>query len=258
MMGLIKINDINMNYESFGKGWPIVLIHGAYIDSGEWVYQIPFFEKKYQVILADLPGHGGSGKLPVYTIEMMAEYTAALIEKLGVASCILCGHSLGGMAAQAVAAQYPSLVDKLILMETSYGVRSNPLEAFLTALTMPILKRVSVEKQAVMFADAMGKQSEKTKAYIAETIAKHASDHENYNRIWDATVNYDGKSSLGKIDCPTLIVAGEENKQTHHQAKVMQKSIKGSELVFVRQAGHVVNMDNPDDFNQAVLRFIQP
>ena len=256
-MSQIKVYDTEMSYEVSGSGQPLVFIHGAYLSKNEWENQRTVFEADYQVITVDLPGHGESGKLPFYSIEVMADYVAGLIEGLELPPCVICGHSLGGMVSQALALQHPTLVERLILVETSYGVKSNPVEAFLTALTMPILKRVSVENQTKMFAEQMGKQSQETKDYIAENIIKHAEDHDNYNRIWDATVNFVGKEKIKNIACPTLIIVGEKNKQTHHQAKVMKSQIAGAEFQYIDKAGHMVNMDNPKAFNQTVLSFLQ-
>ena len=252
-----KVFDTIINYDISGSGQTLLFIHGAYLSKDEWVYQQDFFSKYFQVVCVDLPGHGGSGKLPFYSIEVMADYIAGLLENLGLSPCFVCGHSLGGMVAQALTLQHPELIRRLVLAETSYGVKSNPVEAFLTALTMPILKRVSIENQTEMFANQMGRQSVETKAYVARDIIKHAADHDNYNRIWDATVNFAGKDKLKTIACPTLIIVGEKNKQTHQQAKVMKSLIPNAELVYIESAGHMVNMDNPEAFNNAALRFLQ-
>lgn len=252
-----KVFDTVIHYEISGSGQTLLFIHGAYLSVDEWIYQQDFFSKYYQVVRVDLPGHGSSGKLSFYSIEVMADYVAGFIEKLNLSPCFVCGHSLGGMVAQALTLQHPELVQRLILAETSYGVKSNPIEAFLTALTMPILKRVSIENQTAMFAKQMGRHRVETKAYVARDIIKHAGDHNNYNRIWDATVNFAGKDKLKAIACPTLIMAGEKNKQTHQQAKVMKSLIPEAELVYIDLAGHMVNMDNPEAFNNAVLRFLQ-
>lgn len=256
-MEKVKIKGVDICYETSGSGEPILFIHGAYFSGDEWVYQQAFFSRKYQTVLVDMPGHGGSDRLPAYSVEGMADYLAAFIERKKLSPCIVCGHSLGGMAAQALVAARPELVSKLILAETSYGVKSNPVEAFFTALSMPLLKRVSVEKQAVMYAAQLGRYSDESKAYCCRAIASHANGHDNYNRIWDATVSFAGKERLRTIACPTLIIVGEKNRQTHHQAKVMKSQIPHSELEYIKKAGHMVNIDAPEDFNKCVLRFIK-
>ncbi len=256
-MSSVKVGDIDIHYETWGSGQPVVFIHGAYLSTKEWVYQAAYFSKHYQVVLIDMPGHGGSDNLAEYSVEAMAEYIAKAMDCLNVTSCMLCGHSLGGMVAQALAIKYPHLVSRLILGETSFGVKSNPVEAFFTALSTSVLKHVSVEKQSVMYANQLGRQSNETKDYIISEIIKYQSNHENFNRIWGATVSYDGKAKLASISCPALIVVGENNIQTHGQAVVMKSLIEDCELVYVKNAGHMVNMDNPDGFNRAVSEFIE-
>lgn len=256
-MDRILINDIHLSYEVRGTGKPILFLHGAYLSKKEWSHQLDEFAKDYQVIAMDLPGHGASDKLARYSVEVMAEYIFKFIEVVRITSCIICGHSLGGMVAQVIAQEHPNVVEKVILADTSFGVRSTVLESILTSLSMPIMKLISVDGQAKLFSDQMGKHDRNIKEYVLYEIKSHAHDKKNYHMIWDAVTAFKNKENLTRITCPTLILVGERNKQTHKQAKYMVKTISQSELVYIRDASHMLNMDNAVEFNQSIKEFIR-
>ncbi len=256
-MNRILVKDTYLSYEVYGKGKPILFLHGAYVSKREWKYQIDTFAENHEVILLDMPGHGDSDNLMVYSVELFADYVNEFIKVMKIKPCIICGHSLGGMVTQAVALNYPSAVEKIILADTSYGVKTNIVEFILTTLSMPIFKLMSVEKQAKLFADQLGKHDAKIKEYVYDDIKKHTKNPKNYKKIWDAVTNFNSKESLHKISCPTLILVGERNRQTHKQAKFMAKAIPYAELAFIKDANHMLNMDNIEDFNKEVSEFIK-
>ena len=162
------------------------------------------------------------------------------------------------MVVQQLAVTCPELVSKLILADTSYGVRSARLESFLTDVTLPLFNLAPVAWQAKLFADQIGKHSPEAKRYVRAEIGEHAEDPENYRKVWQAVTQFDGLAQLGDVGCKTLIMAGALNKQTHAQARVMGERIGTSELVFIERAGHMLNWDNPGQFNRALLEFIEP
>lgn len=161
------------------------------------------------------------------------------------------------MVAQFIATTYPTIVSKLVLIDTSYGTRSTPMDAFLTDITLPMFNMMPVQWQAKLFANQIGKHSANAKAYIQKEIGKHANDKQNYLEIWKAVTQFDGYQSLDKIICPTLILVGDLNTQTHGQAKVMHERIAKSKLVHIEQAGHMLNWDHPEQFNKVLLEFIK-
>ncbi len=236
-----------------GRGVPFVFIHGAYLESGAWQPQLQAL-KGFTYALVDLRGHGQSEKTSgIYSVEQFAEDVADLLEQLGWEQVIVVGHSLGGMVAQVLAVEVPRLVHRLMLIDTSFGVRSNKWEAFLTNITMPFFSMIPVKWQARLFADQIGKHSTTGKAYVLKTITAHAADKTNYSAIWQAVVHYDGYAQLKLIDCPTLILVGAKNPQTHQQARIMQQQIPDAQLMVIENAGHLVPWDNATAVNEILL-----
>lgn len=245
-------------YQYFdGKGTPIVLVHGGVINSSEWQPQQPML-KEYAHLFIDLRGHGLSERKGYpYSIAQFADDLRELLEHLQLENIILCGHSLGGMVAQQFVAQYPELVTKLILADTSFGTRALPLEALQTNLWMPMFNITPVKWQAKFFSDSLGKHCKAAGEYFHQEISKQANDSKNYRAIWKAIFQFNGLEILDKINIPTLVMVGGLFKQTHKQAQIMNERIANSKLVYIEEAGHMLNWDNPKQFNQVMLEFIE-
>lgn len=116
-MPTVQINDIDLYYEAFGSGRPLLMIMGLGLSSRDWGTQLPAsLAKHYRVILFDNRGVGLSslGSRPL-TIEQMAEDTVGRLDALEIPKAHLFGVSLGGMIAQRFACRHGERLDKLVL-----------------------------------------------------------------------------------------------------------------------------------------------
>lgn len=111
-------------YEVYGKGDPcLVFVHGWSCDSRYWRAQVPYFSKKYKVIVLDLAGHGNSGlSRVVYSMEAFGRDVRAVIEAAQSDRVILIGHSMGGAVISEAARQMPEGVLGLIGVDTLQDV----------------------------------------------------------------------------------------------------------------------------------------
>ncbi len=127
-MPVIKVNDINLYYEVYGKGEPIVLIGGLANDLTDYTRTpiVSTLAKKYQVIVFDNRGAGRSDKPDVsYSIEMMADDTADLLKKLGIKNANIVGVSMGGRIALDLTLRHPQLVRNLSLSQQRHESSSH-------------------------------------------------------------------------------------------------------------------------------------
>jgi len=119
-MPTVKVGDINMYYEIHGEGEPLLLTAGGGMGLAGWARQTPEFSEKYRVIVFDNRGAGRTDAPDTpYSIEMMADDTAGLLDALGIEKAHILGLSMGGMIAQEFALKYPQRVKSLILATTT-------------------------------------------------------------------------------------------------------------------------------------------
>ncbi|MFH0811292.1 MAG: alpha/beta hydrolase [Pseudomonadota bacterium] len=115
-----KIGEIQINYEEYGQGLPLIMILGLGQDLATWGLQIPELSDRFRLILFDNRDSGKSSRCSeTYTTETMARDTLGLMDYLGIDKTHLLGTSMGGMIAQHVAIMAPERISSLILSSTT-------------------------------------------------------------------------------------------------------------------------------------------
>jgi 3-oxoadipate enol-lactonase len=254
----VSVNGIRMAFDVVGEGPPLLLLHGGLVSRTEWRPQIAYFAQQgYQVITCDLRGHGesASSRQP-YSVTLFRADVLGLLDALGLARVACCGHSLGGMVGQELAIAHPERVRALVLADTAYGTATTRGEAVLTLMAKGLFRLLSVQQVARRSARALGRFHPEVGPYIERELGRHAQDKANYLNIWRAVCAFDSRPRLHRIACPTLILVGQFNRRTHAQAREMCRRILQAELVIIPGAGHMLNWDNAEAFNQVVARFL--
>ena len=118
--GKVKVGDVNLYYELYGQGDPLVLVAGTGISLAPWrIFQVPEFSRHYQVLIYDHRGLGRSDKPDVpYSTRLFARDCAGLMDALGIKKAHIMGHSMGGRVAQWIALDCPEKVRSLVLSGT--------------------------------------------------------------------------------------------------------------------------------------------
>ena len=220
-----------------------------------WKYQVKFLENDFKVITCNLPEHGSSPTVSgTYTVEKLAHALLNLANFLKIGSAAICGHSLGGMVAQFFSYRHPQRVNCLILAETAFGTKNSFYEKLMTGFSQLLLRLMTKRQIITLSARSYGSLEEETRAYLTGEMSQYSK--KQILRVMSAAVNYRGEAYLSQINVPTLIMVGEDNKTTHRQARQMNEKIPNSRLVFVPRANHLLNLDNPNDFNRRLKTFI--
>jgi non-heme chloroperoxidase len=269
-MTTISVNGKDHFYEELGSGDPLVLIHGAFVDSQLWDPQFAHFSKRYRAIRYDLRGHGQTGPSDVstYSIDGFADDLEVLINKLGLEQPIVCGMSLGGMIAQAYAVRSMTNLKSLILADTAVSVSltlADKLQRYVLfpkwamKLTIRSLSARNFTRFSFWLArvtrsgDWFG-QDETTAEYVRSRMLK-MSDSE-YLKIYDAIYGFD-LQPLEQIRAPTLVLNGQfESKAVFRHTEELLRRVPHAESSIVPGAGHTSNMENPEDFNRLVADFL--
>lgn len=270
-MPKIKTNDIKTYYEIHGKGYPLVFIHGGWVSHKMWKPQIEYFSKEYQVIIYDVRGHGntGSSLKKKYSMEMFADDLKILLDKLNIEKPIICGLSMGGMIAQPYAVKYPDNLKALILSDTAISTEFTLSDKIIKYLLAPkwmflLVVRLLGVKRYADFAFWLARKS-RGKKWVGqdEGIIKYEKEEmmkfkvKEFNKIFAGI--YDFKlQELSKIKVPALLINGEfESKSVFKHSEKMNELISNSSMVVIPNAGHTSNLENPEEFNKAIEKFLE-
>jgi len=228
---MVKINDINMYYEVRGDGEPLVLIAGLGTDLTIYEPIIKRLSQKYQVLAFDNRGVGRTDKPDMpYSMEMMADDTAGLMEQVGIKPAHIIGISMGGRIAMALALQHPELVKSLVLTSTFARQRTDTK----TPMRLILMSRLSIRRR----------------------LRKYPQPGYAFDRQLKASRSYDCSDRLDKINVPTLILHGTRDKLAPQElAEEMHKGIKGSKMLTF-PGGHVFFMLRMEEYLDAVLGFL--
>jgi 3-oxoadipate enol-lactonase len=212
-----------------------------------------------------MPGYGHSAPIEPYTFKGLAESCIRLMEALLAAdgkrkSLVLLGHSMGGMVAQEVMARRPGLVSRLILCGTSpaFGKPDgNWQRDFIASRTAPLDAGQSMGDLAAALVPQMIGPGSLPEGVTLATHCMAQVNPSTYRRALEALVTFDRKANLERITVPTLLVAGEHDRNAPPDVmKKMATRIPRSSYAEMRGIGHLQNLEAPDDFDSLVLNFL--
>jgi pimeloyl-ACP methyl ester carboxylesterase len=260
-MPVVRVNGLDIGYDRVGDGPPLVLAHGGASDAREWRPQLEGLGGELTVVAWDEPGSGRSSDIPPGGLGLagIADALAALIAELGLAPVYLGGLSWGGVVALEAYRRHPGLVTGLILCDTYAGWKGSlPLEEIEERLAG---LRAELDSPGEFRAVLPGLfAAEPSPAVVAEMEAVMADVRpESMRHTFEAIAAADLSGFLPRIAVPTLLIWGEQDVRSPLRvACEFHAAIPDSQLVVIPGAGHMSNMERPDDFNRAVLSFVAP
>ncbi len=262
-MPKIHVSDINIYYELYGSGEPILLIMGLGGSLLGWQSQIPTLSQRLRVVAFDNRGCGRSD-VPTsdYSMSLFADDAAGLLRALDIESAHVFGVSMGGMIAQEMTLRHPSMVRSLILGATSPCLLAMPptpkaLEATMKAQEME--PRQAFETTYwTGYTDEYLAANKEDLWRRAQAETAYASPPEFWRRQSDAVAKHDTRERLGAIAAPTLVIGGEDDPLIPPEnSRYLAEHIPRAELVLFPKARHSFNVELEEQTNAAVLDFVR-
>ena len=258
----IELQDTYLYIEVSGHGQPLLLIHGFPLNRGMWHPQIETISSITKVIAPDLRGHGQSPPTSgPYPMDLLADDCAEVLYSIGADKpAIVCGLSMGGYVAFALFRRYPSLIRGMILASTRAGADSPE------AQENRDMAAASVEQNGIqdvvdsMLPRLLAPQTYPDRPELVEKV-KNIMDQTSSQGMVAALngmkARPDATPILEEIKVPVLILHGAADQLIPlSEAELMHSRIKGSHLEVIPSAGHLPNLEQPGEFNQAVTRFL--
>jgi len=252
---LTGTTSAGLYYEVTGAGAPLVLIHAFSVDRRMWEPQMEALASRFKVIRYDLRGHGNS-------IAPTGPYTGyadlrEILDELRIDKAILVGLSAGSELAINFAIAYPERVVRLVLAAPGlggYGVPPLPW-------AQPVFEAAAAgesERAARLWADTPIMAIRRNLAATATVTSLVMSN----SRLWtfrrtEQPLSPAAAGRLSEIKCPALIIVGDQDlPHIKDIAGVLQRGIAGARLETVPGAGHMVNLDAPETFNDTAAAFL--
>jgi len=259
---LIEVNNFAISYNDVGEGAvPIIFLHGFPFDKSMWNGQLDSLKSSYRLIACDIRGFGKStDEKTVLSIDLFSDDLLSFMDKLNIDKAILCGLSMGGFISLNAIKRFPERFEALILCDTqciadTTEVKENRYKAIeqinldgVTEFNEKFIKNVfhpdSLTNKIELVENLRNIVFANSKVVITAGLTALAERSETC-------------SILNTIGIPTLIICGREDTVTPLiQSEFMKEQIKGSSLKIINNAGHVSNLEQPDEFNKYIFDFL--
>jgi pimeloyl-ACP methyl ester carboxylesterase len=248
------ISKLGVPYLHFGKGDPLVLIHGLGEVKEGWEDQYELADQ-FELIIPDLRGHGACNKADGISIQNFASDIIGLLQELEIETAHILGLSMGGAVAQEIYRQAPDRCRTLLLI-SSFHYFPKKLKGLLFDPRKGKLERITTSGRHSEFAARMALYS-----WNKETLEKFDKFFQPKQHIFinslAACFEVNNLSLLPMIDVPTLIVGGQYDSILPVWIQAwMHKLIPNSEFIIMRNTGHLAKLEAKDRFNNLLRKFL--
>ena len=235
-----------------GQGPLILFLHGIRGRKRNWSRQVEAFSKHFTAAAWDARGYGESDDYPgPLQFEDFTNDVIRVAQHFEAQKLHLVGASMGGRIARNVALRFPERLHSLVLVGTTPGfdaLSPEDMQRFLTE------RRSSDPEAARKLVGSRARPDAIDE--LKDSIAR--VHEESYRKTLEASVTQDRRAPIENIRVPTLVVAGDEDKVYPPAiARDMARRIPGAELVMVRGAGHLPNLERPGRFNEILADFLK-
>jgi len=268
--GYANVNGTSLYYEVAGQGEPIVFVHGNFGDRRHWDYQFEPLSKNFKVLRYDVRGYGKSALPKPDETYYDTGDLKALLEYLNIKKAHICGVSMGSGIIVDFALEYPEMCLSIIPTGPwangfGAGEYSSPAADSLFAVmgkTIAIAKEKGSKEATDYFwkgNNVMSPTANKSKSTL-DSLLKMGYDYSYWgflNQNKRSNISPTAIGRLKEITIPALIITSEYDADACKEiAEIMDNDIPNSTKISISGAGHLMNMDKPEEFNKAISNFI--
>jgi 3-oxoadipate enol-lactonase len=259
-MPMTITESTSIDYDINGDGPPLLLIGGLGFGRWGWFKQVPALSRHFRTITFDIRGER---KLDNGVHDLVRD-VVSLLDHLGVEKTHVLGASLGGFVGQELALLRPDLVDRLVLVCTSYGGRgpeTMSVQALTALLGWGALSAEEVVRRGLETATSgtyRAEHQDEFEQLVSSRLADSPSGAAYYEQA-RAGAGFDLSRDVGHITSPTLVIHGAEDRYVPvANAAALAAAIPGARLRVLDHAGHLVFIERFADVNREVISFLKP
>jgi pimeloyl-ACP methyl ester carboxylesterase len=242
----------------------VTFIHGAGGSSSMWFRQIRSFKEKFNVLLIDLSGHGKSksrfheNSKEGYTFELITGEIVEVLNSLSIEKSHFIGVSLGTIIVRDIADRYPSLVESLVLAGAilKFNIRSNMLMIFGNILRS-IVPYILLYKLEAFIIMPKKNHRESRLLLVKECKKLNQKEFIRWCKLTRGIKKILKSQRQIDIEIPSLYIMGAEDSIFLPSVRKSVSSFLNAQLSIIENSGHVVNIDQPNKFNERVIKFLK-
>ena len=247
-------------FRELGSGQPIIILHGLFGSSDNWLTQAKLFSVHYRVLTLDLRNHGQSPHSDVFDYPSMVADLAEFMEDHGIKSSVVIGHSMGGKAAMNFALAHPDMVDKLVVVDISprpYNLEHYGILEGLNAIPIDTLtSRNEADEILARYVE---------EADVRQFLLKNLQRKAEGGFSWKINLPVISKklSNIGvdvhypgEFEKPTLFIRGSKSNYVPDQDIVRIQEVFPLAKMETMDTGHWVQAEKPAEFVDVVMRWL--
>ncbi|GLR98701.1 alpha/beta fold hydrolase [Bradyrhizobium liaoningense] len=237
--GFAPVNGIKVWYAVFSRGQPVLLLHGGLANANYWGHQVRALQRHYQVIVMESRGHGRSSRnQEPYGYDSMASDVIGLLDHLKIRQAAIVGWSDGAIIGLDIAMKHPERVSRLF----AFAANSDP-------------SGVADIASSDVFNAYIARAGEEYKR-LSSTPTEYKGFVAEITKMWESQPKWTA-SDLATIKVPTWIVDGDHDEAIKREnTEFMAASIPGAGLLIQPEVSHFSFLQDPEQFNDDVLRFL--
>lgn len=259
---ILNINNLNLSYDDVGEGnIPIIFLHGFPFDKSMWAKQLDFFATTNRVIAIDIRGFGKStDESTPLSIDLFSDDLMLFMNQMKISKAIICGLSMGGFIALNAQARFPDRFEAIILCDTQCIADTIEVKLNRYKTIDEIALNGTLNFNEAFIKKVFCKNSFTNKQEIVtqlRSVVMANPEQIIINGLKALAERSETCSTLPEINIPTLIICGREDEVTPlEQSEFLHTSIKASVLHIIDNAGHVSNIEQPEEFNNEISKFL--
>lgn len=252
---------MQLHFQQVGEGKPLVILHGIFGSSDNWLTVGKELAKNYRVYLVDLCNHGKSPRTEQFNYQAMSAAVRQLLEEENIGKAVLLGHSMGGKVAMQVAVSYPDALEKLIVADIApryYPVHHDQILAGLSALDLSrITSRQEADQQLAQY-----EPHPTVRAFLLKNL--YRNDEGKFAWRLNLPVINEQIENVGealdenaRVTIPTLFIAGTKSKYIQEpDLSLIHRIFTHATVEYIADAGHWLHAEKPAEFVAVVRDFL--
>lgn len=253
-----QLSTRSVRYLEAGAGHPLIFLHAFPFSAEQWLPQLARVPAGWRFVAPDLRGLGGSepgltlsGSI---TIDTYATDVIELMAHIEIPRAVICGLSMGGYVAMAMARKAPGRIAGLVLADTRVGPDSEQARAARDRMLELLDREGPAGVATEMLPKLLAEKTTREQPDLVDVVRK--SIEANTPAGLAAAIRAmkdrpDSSSVLGQLTCPSLVMVGQHDAMTPPQeAQILHEAMPGSRIVTVPDVGHLSNLEAPQAFNR--------